>query len=248
MHLRTLILLLASFLAVNSARSQTPPQHEELLRFWFESQLQALSRADTVYFEEAVKWKIDAPFGSPTMEIHSSVRSLPYRSLRWTRTRQAFVNDKPVPRPRLNEVKERWHTNTRKQIEEMLEETEIRPALMEKMRPAGAVKSEKLDGREAWRVEVIRRDRKLPVERISFWFEQSTNRLIRSRSIINPGPDSPNFVITTEYVNEMQLDRPRHRMVEGNVTIKRRSRYYTVLISYEADITDFRIQQYRSSD
>lgn len=247
MDFRRLILLVVFQTALIPAYGQGVPSAEELLRTWFSSQQSAISRGDTLVYDEVEKWSIDAPFGTPTMEMHSRVRQLTQSSTRWTRTSRVFVNDRPLPAARINEVKSRWHTNTRRQIREVISETEIRPSLLSKMRPAARIAEEELDGVGVLRVELVRRERREPVERITLWFSSSTRRLLQTRVIYNPGAEKPNFVITTEYVNEYTLDRPSRRTVEGNVTIKRRSRLFTVLISYSGIYSNFNIGRYPDS-
>lgn len=241
------ILLAALIAALNPAYGQDAPQAEELLRTWFSNQQNAVARGDTLFYDEVEEWKIDAPFGRPTMGMHSRVRTLPNTSTRWTRTIDVQVNGRKLPPARYNEVKNRWHTNTRSQIREVMHETEIRPALLSRMRPATRTVTEELNGDSVWRLELIRRERRQSVERITLWFSTDTRQLLQSRVILNPGVDKPNFVITTEYVNEDSYDRPEQRTVEGNVTLKRRSRLYTVLISYSGTYSNFSIRKYNDS-
>ena len=244
MHPYKIISLLALCLVTISASGQDTPDHEDILRNWFLSQRTAISDQDTLTYDEMAHWRIDAPFGSPALELNSNVRKNPFLARTWKRAVSARVNDRPVMPARLEEVKDRWQSNTRKQISEIIVEADPRPGLLQRMSSVSSVSRETIDDRSAWRVDVIRNDRRLLLERLTLWFDIQTGQLLRTRGIANSVQDGPSFVVTTNYENISNFDVPVRRFVEGSVRIKRRSRFYTVLISHTQEFSNFRIHLY----
>ncbi|NND72964.1 MAG: hypothetical protein HKN43_15425 [Rhodothermales bacterium] len=243
MHHRKIISIIGLCLWALPSFGQRLPDHETLLRSWFVKQRTALASVDTLFYDEMSTWKIDAPFGSPTLELQSNVRETPFGQRVWRRSISARLNGQDVPAARLDEVKNRWHTNTRNQIGEMVSQIRPRPGLLERMSPVSSVTPETIDGVDALRLEVVQNDRRMNLERLTFWFARDSRQLLRTRAIVSGSEGAQSFVVTTDYMSVGQLDTPVSRQVEGNVRLKRRSRYYTVLISQSQEFSNFRFDR-----
>ena len=216
--------------------AQNVPRPETLVQAWAASQgprADALGRVELV---EHGEWMIDGPFRLRRTAVVSRVAG-GRGTDGWQREPvEVTVDGQPVPLARWQELDERRRELLGAPAERAARAVVILHDALGQLEPAGETV---LDGR-AWRVELVPRDRREPLERYTLWFDRQQGHLLRSRAIARARRTDRPLVVVTEYARVEGLDVPRRRHIEGSTQMKRRLRTYTILFAYEARYEDYR--------
>lgn len=240
--LRSLFLLLTLLLAAAPAAAQEGVRPAPLVRAWAEAQRSAAAPVQAVTLVEEARWTLDGPQIRQRVEAAFDVE-VQLRPPRWDRRlRQAVVNGRPAPPPQWERLERRRRDLMGPRTEPLLQSPSVLFRLLEGMEPAGAALPEAVDGRPAWRVELVPRGRPGPVERMTLWLHRDASALLRSRLFVHTERPGAPFVVETAYARFEGLDLPVRRRVEGTVEMQRRLRTFTLLYRYDATYGDYRLR------
>lgn len=220
--------------------AQEAPRPGVLLRGWLASQDAMASNLARVALREEAAWTLDGPFGVRRLLTLAEVEGSTGDEAWQRRVLEVEVNGRRVPRERWEQAEQQ-----RRRLMDPRAETAARAVvqihqLLAKLRPAGDTSRDALDGVRCWRIELVPRNRREAIERVTLWFSRSDGHLARSRVVVERRRGAMPFIVTTDYRRVEGLDVPRRRHIEGTTQMRRRLRTYTILFTYEATYADYR--------
>lgn len=235
------LLLALSALGAATGPARAQPGADRLLQAWLRDQYDEGREVERFAFREASAYVIDGPFGEWHVEQVIRTTGRPGDD-RWEHTYESVrLNGRAV-------APERWERQAHRRgapadvpLERIMRALHLRRRLFNRLRPVGAATADDVDGRGAWRLELVGRGDEGPVERMTLWFDRDAVRLLRARAVLRRQADDAPFVVTTDYARVSGLDVPRARHVEGTIQRRRRGRVFTMLFTYDGTFTDYRI-------
>lgn len=205
---------------------------ERLLDRWRTDQNEAAVTLVRMRMEEDATYDTEGAFGPRQMEIGSTVvidRSTPHadRDLRYVRMGKRELDAEDLQKHR------RFQSPIRRDLMRAADQLLFPERLLPSQEPLGDPDSERLDGRDIVRVQTVARNDEGPVERITWFFERTSGRLLQTRSVVR-GDERGTMVVTVLYDRIEGLDLPVGRELEGSFSLRRRTRTYTVLATAQA--------------
>lgn len=238
--MRIRLTLLALLLLVLPAAAQEAPRPEALLRGWLTSQDAMASNLARVALREEATWTLDGPFGVRRLRTEAEVEGGEGDESWHRRVLAVEVNGRRVPRERWRQAEQQRRRMIDPHAESAARAVVQIHQLLRKLQPAGVVVRDEIDGRRAWRLELVPRRRRDAPERVTLWFDRTAGHLARSRIVVQTRRSATPFIVMTEYHRVEGLDVPRRRHIEGTTQMRRRLRTYTLLFTYEARYGDYR--------
>ena len=222
------------------ARAQEAPRPETLVRAWAASQGAHADEIEGVTLREHSEWTIDGPFRLRRTRLVADVHG-ERDGEGWARDPvEVAIDGRPVPLERWQQWERQRRQLLGPRTEEAARTVILLHDMLEHLVPAGGAVPDALDGVPAWRVELVARTAREPLDRYTLWFDRQRGHLLRSRAVARPRRSERPLVVVTEYARVEGLDVPRRRRLEGSTQMKRRLRTYTVLYSYQARYDDYR--------
>lgn len=207
---------------------------------WHESQVQAARRIGAVTCTERSERRLDGPQGAKEIHTVVRVRALPGQPNADRDVTAVEMNGREVPDDQRRRVM-RYIPHGRQERERVSDMLFAPMVFVPDLRREGAARPDPAqDG--AWRVDLLGRDDH-PVERLTLWFTDRGDRLVRSRLLARQGAEAPPFVIETAYRRRSGLDVPDTRHIEGSMVVRKRSRTYTVLYEQQTAYRDYRFER-----
>jgi hypothetical protein len=238
-----ILLLATGSVMLSPVYAQEAPRPRLLVRTWLASQTEHGRDIGRVELQEQAEWVVDGPFGLRRIGWVAAVSGGPDAD-GWEREPLSIqANGRSVPLHRWRALEQQRHRMMGPEATRAARAVLPIHALVASMRPADEASREVVDGVSCWRIDLVPRLNREPVERYTLWFDRNQGQLIRSRALVRPRRLDQPFTITTDYSRVEGVDVPIERLIEGTTQTKRRLRTYTLLFTYQATYTDYRFER-----
>ncbi|NNF59552.1 MAG: hypothetical protein HKN04_15050 [Rhodothermaceae bacterium] len=240
--MRPLLLPVLLFLFAAMPIAAQAPDAEALLADWHRNWRTAFTPVARIQARETAIRTVDGP-GS--MQRLRTVSTLQYAVGGPTDREILFaeINGRRVFVARLHQLETRLGRAYGAGYRRIRRTSVLPNTLIALVRPSGRITADQVDGVPVWEVPVEPLRVNDLIERGTLWFSRpgpgEAPRLLRSRIVGTPGPDSA--VMTTDYTRTAGLDLPRYIETEVVVRQRRRRRLFTILLSAEVTLGEYTI-------
>ena len=240
MHvLSPLLFVCVWFFSGITIQAQQAPPVERLLRQWLTPQAERARSLIRMDMTESASWTLDGPFGVEDVHVEASVAAGPAVN-GWQREISSVTARGRQIEPARWEQLERQRTTLAGRGRNIITRGIFQlPRMLRQMQPVGQVVPEVIDGVPCWRIDLVPRSERWPIDRMTLWLAQDDPHLLRSRLLNGKEDGSLPSVITIDYSHVDGFDIPRHLHVVGSTQRKRRMRTFTMLFEYDAFFSDY---------
>lgn len=234
--------LLLMALIPGAALGQSTPEPQALIDQWLRAQHDQIRALAFIELRQEATWTVDGPYGAQSTRWTAHLSAVPGEGLTDYEVESVDVNGRDVPPEHWRQMAQRRFRMLGPALRPHVQGLPRATRLLRSLRPVSSARLDTTTAVPTWRIDAVTRAPHPRLDRVTLWFDQSTDRLHRSRLLMRLHPTGPPAIVTTRYRPVDGLDVPTHRRIEGSARTQRRLRTFTVLFTYEATFGEYVIE------